>query len=68
VDPDDQRHAAGVAAGRKIEIEPLPPVCGSAVREMAIRLITMRGDAGVTERGRQRGVGLKRRYRALVRR
>ena len=52
MDPDDQRHATGVAAGGEIEIEPLSGMMGLARLEMAIWLVTLRRDTGGIRTGR----------------
>ena len=72
MDPDDQRHATGIAAGREIQIKPLPSVGGLARPWSAVGLVTMCRDArGICRGGHRRsqcGVGRNGRCRALFRR
>ena len=72
MDPDDQRHATGIAAGREVQIKPLPSVGGLARPWLAVGLVAVCRDArGVCRRGHRRsqcGVGRNGRCRALFRR
>jgi hypothetical protein len=65
MDPDDQRHAPGIAAGWEVEIEPLAAVAGLALRGWAVWLVAVRREAGGILTGRRnrcgrRGSGLDR--------
>ena len=72
MDPDNQRHATGIAACREVQIKPLPSVCGLARPWLAVGLVAVCRDArGICRCGHRRsqcGVARNGRCRALFRR
>ena len=77
MDPDDERHATGIASGRQVQIKPLPSMGGLARLWLAVGLVTVCRDASGIWRRRHRrghswrgqcGVGRHGRCRALFRR
>jgi hypothetical protein len=51
MDPDDQRHATGIAAGGKVQIKPLPSVGGLGRPWLTVRLVAVCRDAGGSRSG-----------------